>query len=303
MRLWLAICAFLAFFPGALQAEIIEPNAHYPEGPLWHRDRLYYAEMSHDRIAVRKGGKSLTFWRRKGCGPTSIAAVPGGFVVACHISRVLARISDGGKTVSIVAEDARGWPIGNPNDMIADGRGGVYFTSSGLFLAAAPAMGRVYFLPPKGPPRQVAGTIRYANGVVLSPDRRHLFVSAHIARRVLRFEIGPKGRLSRREVFVSLDRLTPAAKGAHRLAGPDGLAFDGQGNLYIAEYGAGRILVVGPDRRLLRIIPVKNRFVTNLEFGPDGKSLYVTAPASNRVWPYRGVVLRIDDPLGQNPAK
>ncbi|MCZ6860937.1 MAG: SMP-30/gluconolactonase/LRE family protein, partial [Alphaproteobacteria bacterium] len=248
------------------------------------------------RIVARKDGKSSTFWQQPGCGPTSIAYAPGGFVVACHYSRVLVRISAEGKTQSIITKDARGRPIGNANDSIADAKGGVYFTSSGVFIASAPATGRVYYLPPSGLPRIVAGDIHYANGVVLSPDRRYLFVSAHIGRRILRFEIGPEGRLSRRKVFVSLDRLTHGAKGAHRLAGPDGLAFDKQGNLYIAEYGAGRILVVASDRRLHRIISIKNRFVTNLEFGPRGR-LYVTAPASNRVWPYKGVVLRIDDPL------
>lgn len=291
-----AICLAVAAMPPGLQAEIVEPDAHYPEGPLWHGGRLYYAEMSRHRIVVRENGKSGTLWRRPGCGPTSIAPAPGGFVVACHFEQVLARLGTKGGTVSIIARDAKGRPIGNPNDAIADGKGGVYFTASGAFIASAPATGRVYYLPPSGPPREVAGKIRYANGVVLSPGRRYLLVAAHIGRQILRFKIGPRGRLSRRQVFVHLDRLAPAAKDAYRLAGPDGLAFDKPGNLYIAEYGAGRILVVGPDRRLRKIIALGNRFVTNVEFGPRGR-LYVTAPASNRLWPYRGVVLRIDNPL------
>ena len=297
-RLGMSICASIALVPLGLRAEIIEPDARYPEGPLWHRGRLYFAEMSGERIAVWDGRSVRRFWQRPGCGPTSIAYAPDGFIVACHAERVLARIGAGGRTISIIARDASGRPIGNPNDTIADGRGGVYFSTSGVFAVSAPATGRVYYLPPSGAPREVAGKIRYANGVVLSPDRRYLFVSAHLGRRVLRFEIGQKGRLGGRQVFVRLDRLAPAAKDADPLAGPDGLAFDRQGNLYIAEYGAGRILVVGPDRRLVKIITVRNRFVTNLVFGPRGKTLYVTAPASNEVWPYRGAILRIDDPLG-----
>ncbi len=300
-----AVIALIAAMPLSPRAEsvTIEPSAHYPEGPLWHRGRLYYAEMTGERITVWDGRSMRRFWRRAGCGPTSIAPASGGFVVACHAERVLARVSAGGKTISIIAKDAHGRPIGNPNDSIADAKGGVYFTASGAFIASAPATGRVYYLPPLGPPREVAGNIGYANGIVLSPDRRTLYVSAHIGRQVLRFGIGPRGRLNRREVFVRLDRLAPAAKGADRLAGPDGLAFDKQGNLYIAEYGAGRILVVGPDRRLRKIIAVANRYVTNLEFGPRGKTLYVTAPASNEVWPYRGAVLRIDNPLRRNPRE
>ncbi len=283
--------------PRAEEITVVESGAFYPEGALWYQNRLYYAEMTRERIVVRNGAKSTTFWRRAGCGPTSIAGVPGGFVVACHDERAVARVSAKGRTVSIIARDARGQPVGNPNDMIADSKGGVYFSSSGIFALSAPATGRVYYLPPAGPPRQVAGNIRYSNGVVLSPDRRMLYVSAHLGRRVLRFKIGPNGGLSRREVFVRLDALTRGAKGADPLAGPDGLVFDRRGNLYIAEYGAGRILVVAPDRSLRKIIPVGNRYVTNLDFGPRGNTLYVTAPASNTVWPYRGAVLRFDDPL------
>ena len=290
------VFALIAAAPHTARTETVTlvSEAYYPEGPLWHEGKLYYAEMTRDRIVVREGTNVRTFWRRKGCGPTSIAPIPGGFVVACHIERVLARIGTKGKTIGIVTKEARGRSIGNPNDSIADGNGGVYFTSSGLFIASAPATGRVFYLPPSGPPREVADNIHYGNGVVLSPNRRHLYVSAHIGRRVLRFEIGPKGRLSHRRVHV---RLKARAAHADRLAGPDGLAFDRHGNLFLAEYGAGRILVFAADRRLHRIITLKNRYVTNLEFGPRGKSLYVTAPASNSVWPYKGAVLRIDDPL------
>ncbi|MHA1536746.1 MAG: SMP-30/gluconolactonase/LRE family protein [Alphaproteobacteria bacterium] len=295
-----AVCAWLALTPSGVRAEIIEANAHYPEGPLWHQGRLYYAEMSRDRIVVRRNGKAVTFWRRKGCGPTSIAPTPGGFVVSCHIGRLIARLGAGGKTISTIVRDTYGRPIDNPNDSIADGRGGVYFTSSGAFSASAPVTGRVYYLPPSGVPREVAGNIHYANGVVVSPDQRYLYVSAHISRRVYRFEIGANGRLGPRRVFV---RLAPRAASADRLAGPDGLAFDRHGNLYIAEYGAGRIHVVGPDRRWRKIITLGNRYVTNLEFATSGRYLYVTAPASNRLWPYRGVVLRIDNPLRDSPRK
>ncbi len=82
---------------------VIEPGAFYPEGALWYRNRLYYAEMTRERIVVRNGAKSATFWRRAGCGPTSIAGLPGGFVVACHDERAVARVSAEGRTVSIIA--------------------------------------------------------------------------------------------------------------------------------------------------------------------------------------------------------
>lgn len=278
----------------------IVPDAHYPEGPLWHGGKLYYAEMTRHRIA-EWNGTVTTFWAQKGCGMTSIAPAPGGlFLVTCHLGRAVVWVRDigrGGRMAALHTTGADGEPIGNPNDSAADGRGGVYFSSSGTFAPAAAATGAVYHVVPGAAPKRVATKIHYANGVVVGPDGKHLYVSAHLARQVLRFAIGPGGSLGARETWLRLADVVSAAPGAGPLAGPDGLAFDGAGNLYIAEYGAGRVLVAGPDRRLKKTIAVPNRYVTSVELGPDKRTLYITAPADIARWPYEGAVYKLANPL------
>ena len=66
-----AAFAFILAVPLSPQAEtvVVEPDANYPEGPLWYQGRLYFAEMTRDRIVVHKGAERGTFWRREGCGP------------------------------------------------------------------------------------------------------------------------------------------------------------------------------------------------------------------------------------------
>jgi len=292
--------ATISLATGAAAGELtsIAPDAHYPEGPLWHDGTLYFAEMTRHRIAAWDGKALRTFWAHKGCGMTSIAPAPGGlFLVACHIGRAVAWVRDSGRLASFHSTGAGGEPIGNPNDAAADRRGGVYFTSSGRFSAAAAATGAIYHVVPGGRPRRVAEKIHYANGVVVGPKGRYLYVSAHLSRTVLRYRIATDGSLTGREAWVRLDDMAAAVPGADVMAGPDGLAFGANGVLYIAEHGAGRILAVGPDKRLRKIISVPERFVTSVEFGPNQRTLYITAPGNNVSWPHKGTVYRIREPL------
>lgn len=298
-RLAVAILLLLSPVSAGRAGELVTivPDAHYPEGPLWHGGKLYYAEMTRHRIA-EWNGTTRTFWAQRGCGMTSIAPAPGGlFLVTCHLGRAVVWVRGIGRMAALHTVGAGGEPIGNPNDSVADGRGGVYFSASGRFAPAAAATGAIYRIVPGGRPRRVASKIHYANGVVLGPDGKYLYVSAHLARQVLRFRIARDGSLKARETWLRLANVVKPAPGAGPLAGPDGLTFDAAGNLFIAEYGAGRVLVVGPDRRLQKIIALPNRFVTSVEFGPGKHTLYITARADNERWPYKGAVYKLAKPL------
>ena len=278
--------------------KVLVRDAHYPEGPLWHGGALYFTEMLRDRIVVVRNGVARTFWQGKRCGPTSISPLAWKrFLVTCHEGRQVITIGTDGHQRSTHRTDKSGKAVGNPNDSISDGRGGAYFSSSGIFAIDAPSSGRILHMSGERSIRVVARGIRYANGVVVTPDGKRLLVSEHLGRRILSYAIQPDGALKDIETYVKLDTVAHRVTGGSERAGPDGLAFDLEGNLYIAEYGAGRILVIGPDRKLKRTIAISARYVTNVTFDPTGSGLYVTAPESNRVWPLRGKVLRFAKPL------
>jgi len=67
--------------------------------------------------------------------------------------------------------------------------------------------------------------------------------------------------------------------------GPDG-------DYYIAQNGSGRVLVVNPDKKLIRSIEVPAPYVTNLNFGGDANTLFITAVFDPWKPPYPGVVYR-----------
>ena len=85
--------------------------------------------------------------------------------------------------------------------------------------------------------RIVAEGLGYTNEALPSPDGRYLYVNETFARRLTRFRIAADGALESRE--------TVTAFGAGTF--PDGLAFDGEGGVWITSIVSNRVIRVAPD--------------------------------------------------------
>jgi gluconolactonase len=144
-----------------------------------------------------------------------------------------------------------GRPLGRLNDLIADGKGGAYFTSGGA-----------YYVNAEGVVSTVAekDSIR-SNGIMLSPDGRTLYVTNNTE--VVAFNVASDGSTSNRRVFGALDGDN----------GGDGMAIDGEGRLYVTA--ATGVHVLSPSGQHLGMIPTPRRAITLAFSGPDKKTLYV----------------------------
>lgn len=267
--------------------------ADYPEGPLWHEGRLFYGEMTRDRVMVSDLAHTALFWHFPGCGPVSIAPYrEQELLVLCHLSHNLARLSGEGTLIDLIDRDARGQPLVHPNDSSADGVGGVYLTASGEFSLSAPAAGAVLHLERGGALTRVADGIRYANGIAVDRPHHRVLVSEHLNRRILAFPLHDDGSLGAASLFFDLASL-PATSGLDSLAGPDGLELDQEGRLYVAEYGAGRIHLVAADGRWLGSLGGLLRYVTDVALLPGDRAAITEARVNDRP-PFPGDVLILD---------
>lgn len=279
----------VAFFIGiALAGQVVaddrvtlNPKSAYPEGPVLAGGLLYYAEMGSDRVMVWDGDRNRVVWSRDGCGPTSVTrAGEGALNVLCHMEGSVVRIRPSGETVKIIDRDADGLPFRTPNASVNDARGGIYFSSSGGFGPTAPSTGAILYLDRDDRLKRVAEGIHYANGVALTPDGGKLYVSEHLSRQVRIYDVADDGSLSGGRRFVSLDDLVETDAGRGWEVGPDGLAVDRKGNLYIAEYGGGRFVIVDSHAQLLATVAVPERYVTALALADDEARIFITAPVS-----------------------
>ena len=143
-----------------------------------------------------------------------------------------------------------GKPLGRVSDIVADGKGGAYFT-----------VGAAYYVSGDGAVSVVADKDLRANGIMLSRDGRTLFVTNNTD--VQAFEVQSDGTTRNRRSFGALDGDM----------GADGMAIDAAGRLYVTA--AAGVHVLSPEGAHLGLIPTPRRPISLAFSGADKKTLYV----------------------------
>ncbi len=184
---------------------------------------------------------------------------------------------------SVLASTFEGRPFLGPNDLVADRKGGVYFTDpggyppAGQYLTELPS---VYYLKPDGSVIKIADDIPRPNGIILSPDEKTLYVSNTLGAYVIAFDVQPDGSVRNERNFARLAGIAMTNRGVR--SGADGIAVDEAGRLYVTSTIG--VQVFSPEGKHLGTIPVGNPDgPQNIAFaGPDKKTLYIVGDGA--VW-------------------
>ena len=151
------------------------------------------------------------------------------------------------------------------NDLVFDAQGRLYFTDQGQTGLHDPT-GRVYRLDADGRLDRLLDNVPSPNGIVLSDDGRFLFVAATRGNAVWRMPLLPDGSVQKAGQFFT----------SYGPSGPDGLALDEAGHLFVANPGLGWVWMLNPraePQQVLRGAPGAS--LTNLAFGgPERRTLY-----------------------------
>lgn len=215
-------------------------------------------------------------------GSNGLALDPQGrIVVTAMADRTVYRLEkDGSRTV--LADRYEGKRFNGPNDIVIKSNGALYFTDSvwgmrgaakdpgrelpfsGFYLVKD---GKVTLL---GGDKDAPGTA--PNGITLSPDEKHLYVTAGF-QRTMRYDILSDDTVSNGRLFVQ--------------HGTDGMRVDREGNLYTTSGGnPGQIQITSPEGTPLGRLylpqpidePRARVCATNVAFGDaDNRGLYITA--------------------------
>ncbi len=175
-----------------------------------------------------------------------------------------------------IVNSYKGSPLKGLNDLVFDEFGGLYFTEPAGSSATKP-IGRVFYLPPDGSELQLfQENIAYPNGVAVSADGQRVYISEFGTNRII--SVPSKHAKDQREVSFVFGQFEGGI-------GPDGLTVDSEGNLYVAHFQAGEIVVLdasGFHYGTIRLPKDAGTFTTNLTFH-DGY-LYITESSKNEVW-------------------
>jgi gluconolactonase len=254
-----------------VEPKLVVSGQNFPEGPNFDAaGNLYVCNRWDGFIArVTPDGCSSLFVATGG-KPNGARFHRNGQLFIADIGRceILAAAPDG--SIDVIVGNYQGSSLLGPNDLIFDRDGILYFTDPGL--GNPNTRGRVFRWTPDRELTLLADNLLYPNGLALSPHEDSLVVAPTGSNNVLRFRLRSDGSLGPAEVMAQFE-------GGQ---GPDGIAFDVEGNLYVTHRGTGSVIVLDPSGSILARLPVGGSLPSNVAFWED--SLYVTEDETASVY-------------------
>lgn len=177
----------------------------------------------------------------------------------------------------VLANKVNGDPLdcaGGLNDIVADSKGGVYFTMGGLYHADAKGVVTKY------------GQNLQTNGIMLSPDEKKVYVTN--GGTLVAMDVQPDGSLTNQRDFAKWEG-----------GGGDGSTFDAAGRLYVTS-SAG-IQVIAPDGKVLGIIPAPHGVISVTFSGKDRKTLYAVGREGGNQAPGNKAIILTIPMIAQGP--
>ncbi len=253
---------------------------NFPEGPAWDGNgNLFVSSCYGGFITKITNGGAHTFLSASE-NPFTLKQTNGltvgrdGYLYACEYGiEAILKISSDGKT-EIYSAGYKGKKFNRPNDLAFDPKGNLYFTDPNSYDKNIPdgVVYRIDAITKEVTP--AADSIAFCNGIAFSADAKNVFVCESARHRILKYNVEQDGSFSNKKVFAELPD-----------GDPDGIAFDIEGNLYVANFGSGRIYILNPDGSTKSFLEAPGKKTSNVEFaGKDLRTLYITEDETNSVY-------------------
>jgi gluconolactonase len=245
----------------------------FPEGPAFDlQNQLWFVEQHGAAIACIKDGQ-IKRTRVGGC-PNGIAIDDKQRVWFCDSGENSIRLYDpqSDQTKSICSQ-LNGEALNMPNDLAFDRRGQLVFTCPGPRLEENRGYICVYTNDNKL--YEIYNQLYYPNGLAFSADGKKLFVAETGKKRIW------VGDWEEETATWQHTRIFAYTDG---IIGPDGMAFDEDGFLYVALFGSGCIRVFDPEGGHYRDLPAGGLNPSNCAFDPTQRcGLVVTETATGSI--------------------
>lgn len=284
------------------QLDVVAGGFAFLSSPRWRDGRLWVVDGPAGRVLTVSTRGQVDDAFEVPHGPSGLGWLPDGrmLVVSAQDQRVLRREPSGELVTH--ADLATVGMTGDPNDLLVGPNGRSFvgdFWPDRMNGSGAAAPSRLYCIQPDGELRQAADDLWLPNGMVLFPDYT-LVIAESGAGRLLAFNKGTDGSLSRRRIWALLDSTgTPVV--------PAGICADIDGNIWVADALGNRVLHVRPGGEILEEVETGGLSVHACMLGgDDGRTLYVCAAPSSAERERRSgdsmlLAVRVDVPHGALP--
>jgi gluconolactonase len=275
----LTVCLIVVAFPAYAQGipgvvasdaklELVSDAFSNTQGPLGTADGgLYFSDTVLHRTYYLDQQGFITIERVRTDGSSGIAFTPDGDLI----------FAEGGipgitrKTRRGYVNLTEGFRLFQPNDLIVDFKGGIYFTDPGPRPVVPGLKVFVYYLPSGAKaPVVIVDAIPRPNGLALALDGGTLFLDDTLGTTIFAYDVLQNGTVAKKRAFAELHGIAP---GEESLA--DGMAIDSEGRLYVTSVRG--VQVFDASGVYLGTIAVP-RQPSNIAFsGRDKGVLFITA--------------------------
>ena len=235
------------------------------EGPIWHPERLEFFWFDILGKRLLSPGRDWAFDE-----PVSAAGwVSRDELLIASASALILFNLETGATRKLCELEADN-PVTRSNDGRADSHGGFWIGTMGF--NAEPGAGAIYRYY-RGELRQLYGQITVSNSICFSPDGRTAYFTDTPTRQIMRVELAQADGwpIGAPEACVDL-----TAEGLL----PDGCVVDTDGNLWSAQWGAGRVACYGTDGTFRKAVDLPVDKTTCPAFGGAGMAQMLVTSAS-----------------------
>lgn len=249
-----------------MKATVYDPRpCELGEGPLWHpeRQQFFWFDILQNKLLTRENGAPREWQFTEN---VSAAGWTGrdSLLIASETRLFEFNLKTGAEThiCALEADD----PGSRSNDGRADPQGGFWIGTMAKRGNHRPGAIYRYY---RGELRMLYGNIAIPNSICFSPDGTRAFYTDTAAARIMMQRLGDNGWPDGApETFLDL-----RAQGLN----PDGSVTDSQGNLWNAQWGAGRVAVYATDGTLQHTIAIPGINSSCPAFGgPDLTTLFCT---------------------------
>lgn len=245
------------------------------EGPLFDQQgNLYVTDIPYGRIfRISPNGDWELVIQYNG-EPNGLKWQRDGVLLITDYLNGLMQLDVASKSVTPFLQRCNSESFKGVNDLTFDSQGNLYFTDQGQTGLHDPT-GRVYRLSPAGQLQALLSNVPSPNGLVLSPDEKVLYVAATRGNEVWRTPVMADGGTAKVGRFFT----------SHGPSGPDGMAMDVEGCLFIANPGLGCVWRINGRGEPTHVwTSPTGHAITNLAFGgQDNRQVFVTESESGCV--------------------
>lgn len=213
---------------GSTLKKLSSNQFRFTEGPVWYRDSVLLFTNEGPIICYDPVANKFGNWPNHSGGCNGLTCDRAGNLIGCSSNILM--MNTAGKVIQVLASLYNGKRFNNPNDLIADDKGGVYFTDPDFFVSTPPqGITAVYYIDSTRIVTRVIDGLAKPNGLVLSPDGTRLYVVDSDNKYVYSWDVAADGSVSGKLSLAELQTTGGIASGA------DGMAIDTHGNIYVTS--------------------------------------------------------------------